>query len=72
VFVVKDGLAKRRVVTTGYANNGSLEIVSGLTEGEMVVTVGQTSLKDGAKVAVIGAKPTATKVAAKDSAKTKG
>lgn len=54
VYVVENGMAYRRTVTTGYANNGHIEILSGLKEGERVVTVGQTTLKDGAKVAVVG------------------
>ena len=53
VFVVNDGLAQRRVVEVGYTNNGSIEIVSGLEKGDRVVTVGQNSLKDGARVSII-------------------
>lgn len=53
VFVVNEGTAQRRVVETGYANNGSIEIVSGLEKGDRVVTVGQNSLKDGARVSII-------------------
>src|SRR5690606_32299484 len=34
VFVVRDGLAQRQVVTTGYTNNGSIEIVNGLETGD--------------------------------------
>jgi len=52
VFVVRDGHAQRQVVTTGYAHNGSIEIVEGLQSGDQVITVGQNSLKDGARVAV--------------------
>ncbi|MBW3567515.1 MAG: efflux RND transporter periplasmic adaptor subunit [Proteobacteria bacterium] len=52
VFVVRDGHAQRQVVTTGYAHNGSIEIVEGLQAGDQVITVGQNSLKDGARVAV--------------------
>ncbi len=76
VFVVKDGVATRRTITTGYQNNGTIEVSSGVAAGETVVTVGQTSLKDGARVSVIGAKAEAEKVAAdgkaKDAAKIKG
>lgn len=53
VFVVEDGLAKRRIVTTGYGNRGMIEISSGVKEGEQVVTVGQVSLKQDSKVTVI-------------------
>ncbi|HEX7029778.1 MAG TPA: efflux RND transporter periplasmic adaptor subunit [Gammaproteobacteria bacterium] len=56
VFVIRDGHAQRQAVTTGYANNGSVEILDGIQPGDQVVTVGQNSLKDGAPVAVINAK----------------
>lgn len=72
VFVVKEGVAVRRTVTTGYTTNGSIEVVSGLSVGDTVVTVGQTSLKDGAKVTPVGGKPGETKVAADDGAKKGG
>jgi membrane fusion protein (multidrug efflux system) len=53
VFVVEDGLAVRKTVTTGYGNRGMIEIVSGIEDGEQVVTVGQVSLKQDSKVTVI-------------------
>lgn len=52
VFVIRDGRAQRQAVRTGYANNGSIEILEGIAAGEQVVTVGQNSLKDGALVAI--------------------
>ncbi len=53
VFVVEDGLAKRRYVETGFSDRGMIEIVSGLGDDEDVITVGQIGLKDGASVTVI-------------------
>lgn len=53
VFVVEDGAAVRKVVTTGYGNKGMIEITSGIKDGELVVTVGQVSLKQDSKVTVI-------------------
>ncbi len=55
VFVVDNGLAVRRPVTTGISQKGMVEIVSGLSDHEPVVTVGQSGLKDGSKVTVINA-----------------
>jgi membrane fusion protein (multidrug efflux system) len=55
VFVVEDGVAKRRFVETGFSDRGMIEIVSGLSDGEDVITVGQIGLKDGARVTVINA-----------------
>ncbi len=53
VFVVEEGLASRRPVTTGYAAGENIEILTGLDGGERVVIVGQNGLKDGGKVEVI-------------------
>lgn len=53
VFVVKDGAALRRSVELGYSNDWQYEIRSGLESGEIVVTTGRASLKDGAKVDVV-------------------
>mgnify|MGYP001813181355 CR=1 FL=1 len=53
VFVVEDGKAVRRIVQTGYGNEGLIEITSGIEEADQVVTVGQVGLKPDAKVSVI-------------------
>ena len=53
VFIVEDEIASRRPITTGYANNGHIEILEGLTGTEKVVIVGQAGLKDGSKVVII-------------------
>jgi RND family efflux transporter MFP subunit len=53
VFVVDQGRAVRRTVETGLTSQGSVEVVSGLTEGEPVVTLGNHLLRDGAEVRVV-------------------
>jgi membrane fusion protein (multidrug efflux system) len=53
VFVVEDGKAVRRVVETGYGQDGFIEIVAGLEETDAVITVGQAGLKPDAEVSVI-------------------
>lgn len=53
VFVVQDSTAYRRIVTTGYSNETQLEVTSGLELGETIVTTGQGSLKDSAKVEIL-------------------
>ena len=53
VFVIKDGLAHQREVQPGLRNDGWLEILSGLNAGEVVVTEGQTQLRDGQPVDVL-------------------
>lgn len=72
VYVVNDGKAEKRVVTTGYADNGRIEILSGLEQGDMVVTVGQSSLRDGSPVTVINQpEPDDTALAGVESSKTR-
>lgn len=53
VFVIEDNVAERRVIRTGYAEGGQIEVLEGLDETEAFVIVGQTSLKNGAKVSII-------------------
>lgn len=54
VFVVEDGIAVSRAVETGYSDRGMVEIISGIADGEQIVTIGQSGLKEQARVAVIG------------------
>ncbi|HEX5789264.1 MAG TPA: efflux RND transporter periplasmic adaptor subunit [Woeseiaceae bacterium] len=53
VFVVADGLARRKPVTTGYTSDGMVEILTGLDGDEAVVTVGQAGLRPDARVEII-------------------
>ena len=53
VFIVVDGQAKYVEVTTGLTGNGVTEVTSGLTPGDILVTVGQAYLEDGAAVRVV-------------------
>jgi len=55
VFVVENDIAIRKTVTTGYSDSGMIEIMSGLTDGERVITIGQIGLKNEANVIVINA-----------------
>jgi RND family efflux transporter MFP subunit len=53
VYVVNDdNTAEQRAVTTGLEEDGRVEILSGLTAGEQVVTAGHASLQDGSRVEV--------------------
>jgi HlyD family secretion protein len=53
-FVVKgDNTVEQREVTTGLFDKDNIEILTGLKEGEAVVTAGQSNLTDGAKVEMI-------------------
>lgn len=54
VFVVEDGVARRREVTLGRRIPGMVEILSGVTPGEEVVAAGMQKLRDGDEVAIAG------------------
>lgn len=53
VFVVEDGFAKYREVTTGLTGSGVTEVLTGLSAGEQLVTVGQAYLRDGDAVRIV-------------------
>ncbi len=53
VFVEEDGIARRRVVTLGSRFDDKLEILSGLAEGEMLITTGQHNLMDQTEVEIV-------------------
>lgn len=50
VWVVKDGVAERRYVTTGNTNADRIEIVEGLKPGEQVAIRGLADLRPGASI----------------------
>jgi RND family efflux transporter MFP subunit len=52
VFVVEDGVAHTRLVTTGRRTGNAVEVLSGLTAGEKVVLPVPVGLQDGARVEV--------------------
>jgi RND family efflux transporter MFP subunit len=52
VLVASGNRAERRIVTTGLADSDSVEIVSGVEAGELVITRGQGGLADGATISV--------------------
>ena len=52
VFVVEDGVAHSRLVTTGRRTGNAVEVLSGLTAGEKVVLPVPVGLQDGARVEV--------------------
>ncbi|HTO14867.1 MAG TPA: efflux RND transporter periplasmic adaptor subunit [Edaphocola sp.] len=53
VYVVEDGMAKLRALVTGQEVGNSVEIISGLNEGDHVVTNGLINIKDGSKVRIV-------------------
>ena len=63
VYVVEDDKAVRRIVKTGYGENGMIEITDGLDDSDNVITVGQVGLKPDATVTIINAPPAPEAVA---------
>jgi membrane fusion protein, multidrug efflux system len=55
VFVVADGKARRQPIRIGYSDAWNYEVLEGLKAGDQVVTTGQASLKDDARVHVVNA-----------------
>ena len=55
VYVVMDGIAHKRLVTIGFSDSQSVEIIAGVKANEMVITTGQRNLRDEAAVEIIGA-----------------
>ena len=53
VFVVEENVAKYVEVETGLTGSGVTEILSGLSQGQQLVTVGQAYLADGDLVRVV-------------------
>ncbi len=53
VFVVRDSIAYRQVVTTGFVNTTAIEVLTGLQPGDTIVTTGKASLKDSARVQIV-------------------
>ena len=53
VFVAEEGISKLKKITSGINNKGMTQILSGINEGDLVVTLGQEKLKDGSKIKLI-------------------
>jgi membrane fusion protein (multidrug efflux system) len=53
IFVVVDGKAMQRTVQIGKRQDNLVEVVSGLSAGDEVVTAGQLKIFDGAPVTTI-------------------
>lgn len=51
VYVIRDGKAMKTEVTTGMAENGRVEVVSGISEGDVIVAEPyESGVKDGKRV----------------------
>lgn len=52
VMVAENGTARTRLITLGHRQNGRVEVLSGLTAGEKVISPAPAALADGARVEV--------------------
>ncbi len=53
VFVAENGIAKLKTVTAGRILGDKVEILSGLSDGDTVITTGQINLQDGNTIEII-------------------
>lgn len=53
VFVVEEGVARKKDLVIGYDDGRDVEVKNGVEEGQKVVTLGQASLRDGTPVEII-------------------
>lgn len=52
VYVIEDGVAVRRVIVTGYIGNDQVEVLSGISEADLVITGGQNKIREGSRVKI--------------------
>lgn len=55
-YVVKDGIASKRMIKVGIEGQDKIQILSGVTPGEQIVVAGNEKLKDGIEIRVSGDK----------------
>lgn len=54
VFVFSEGTARRVRIQPGFVDGDMVEVVSGLAEGDLVITLGQEGLKEGTRIRLAG------------------
>jgi membrane fusion protein (multidrug efflux system) len=52
VYIIENGLAKRKVIQQGNTSNGKVEVTSGLNDGDQVIVEGAGDVEEGDKVKV--------------------
>jgi RND family efflux transporter MFP subunit len=60
VFKLQEDIARFQAVDAGVSQGGEVEVISGLKEGEVVITLGVNLVKNGDKVRVRSEKPSGT------------
>ena len=52
VYIFRDSTAHKVNITTGFASGNDIEVLSGLKEGDLVVTAGQDGLREGLPIRI--------------------
>jgi membrane fusion protein (multidrug efflux system) len=63
VFINESGVAKKVRIEVGFTSGDSIEVLSGLKEGDSVVTIGQEGLRTGLPLRIPGQEPEMTQAA---------
>lgn len=53
VYVIENGVVKKKNVELGISSNNSVEVKSGLKEGDVVVTNASSDLREGTKATAV-------------------
>jgi membrane fusion protein (multidrug efflux system) len=71
-YVLEDGKAVQRKITTGIESGGRVQILSGVKPGEQLVVAGNEKLKDGIEVRLSGEKKPGSETAPPKGSPDKG
>ena len=56
VYTVKDDTAEKKDIKIGKRNFGKVSVISGINEGELVITEGVSKVRNNAKIKIINPK----------------
>ena len=56
VYTVKDGTAEKKDIKIGKRNFGKVSVISGINEGDFVITEGISKVRNNAKIKIINSK----------------
>ncbi len=67
VYVYQEGVANKARLKLGFTAGDSVEVLSGLKEGDLVVTVGQEGLRTGLPIRIPGQEQTVTRTSKEET-----
>ena len=56
VYVVNNGVAEKRFIKIGKRNFGKVSVLSGISEGELVISEGVSKVRDKGKIKIVETK----------------